>query len=403
MTTSYPPCVTWPALACIAAVLIARYLFFNKSGYESAFNNLLTCLFVANILRERTVEVMLDDAGIMSITTAQHASLVAVVFANAELLRFIRLWKHPPADTERYTYLTPYVAAAAVSGGFWIAATPARQAGQTLEEFGGWTAMIAWTILVSIFVTTGAGLAYNSVREFRGPETSLRERLLAASGVVIGSFIVATSVDVPVLAAADALGRVDAEPILTWLHGQTIFLETVGTCLFGLVPFALAAMAQVGLDTTSCRLRRIRPLLIDLMDAAPEVVFQLPDPYKRRGWTALDLHQAVVQIRDGILHLRPWMLTLSEATADRLCTLHRVPDGERAEAILAFQLAAAIRRKDRGRDPAPAANSSSGRAASPPSRSADLDGETAEMLRLAKWWPVASTHQPLEENHVRST
>lgn len=161
------------------------------------------------------------------------------------------------------------------------------------------------------------------------------------------------------------------------------------------MPFLLAAFARAGYDVTSRHWRRLQPLRDTMITAVPEAAFELRAPNPSRRKTSLDLHQTTVQIRDAILQLRPYFRDVPPAEAEDFTT--HVPARHRQGAIDALQLARAVQAKAAGATPAPIDAS-----VVLSSRSTNLDEETAELLRLARWWPhaeAAATRQPEMSEH----
>ena len=98
---------------------------------------------------------------------------------------------------------------------------------------------------------------------------------------------------------------------------------------------------------------------------------------------------------DAILQLRPYFRDVPPAEAEDFTT--HVPARHRQGAIDALQLARAVQAKAAGATPAPIDAS-----VVLNSRSTNLDEETAELLRLARWWPhaeAAATQQPEMSEH----
>ncbi|AQA06986.1 hypothetical protein BVC93_31305 (plasmid) [Mycobacterium sp. MS1601] len=92
MTTSVPAYLTWPLLVFMVIVVITRYAFFRSNQYDTYFNNTLALMVLSNLLRERAIENVLADHGILSITAAQQLSLAVMIFAASEFIGFISLW-----------------------------------------------------------------------------------------------------------------------------------------------------------------------------------------------------------------------------------------------------------------------------------------------------------------------
>lgn len=384
MTTSVPPQITWPLLVFMVLVVLIRYAFFRSSQYETYFNHTLALMVTSNLLRERAIENLLADHGILTVTAAQQLSLVAMIFAAAEFMGFLALWSQLPPEQLRRRHRNHRIGAAVLSAGFLIAATPARQAGQTLEEFGGWYSVLAWALLTSIFIALSYRLLRMGISELLHPEAKVGERFVAVIGLVVGIAVGSTSIDAVILAAVEELGWIHSVQFRTELHGYNIFWETVGVSVLAAVPAARALYAYLGFDSTSRHWRQLQPLRTSMTEAVPASAFELRTPSGRRRKTSLEIHQTTVQIRDAILQLRGYFQDLDPEVKDQFMSRYSVPAAQREPATTALQLAYAVSAKDSGARPVPLDS-----AAVLESRTANLEEETSELLRLAEWWPKA--------------
>lgn len=392
MTTSVPAYLTWPLLVFMAIVVITRYAFFNSSQYETYFNNTLALMVGSNLLRERAIENVLADHNILSVTAAQQLSLAVMIFAAAEFMGFISLWSRLSPEQTHRRHRYHRAAAAVLAIGFLLAATPARRAGQTLEEFGGWYSVLAWALLTSMFIALAYKLLHMVINELLRPAAKPRERLIAIGGIGLGIAVGSTSIDAVILAALEELNWVHSIDFRLNLHGSNIFWETVGTCALAAVPAFRALFARVGLDATSRHWRQLQPLRASMTEAVPASAFELRTPNPRRQKSSLDLHQTTVQIRDAILQLRGYFHDVDPAHAARYVDQFSVPARRREPALAALQLANAVHTKAAGAEPVPVDSSVILK-----SRSTNLEDETAELLRLARWWPQAqraAQHSP---------
>jgi hypothetical protein len=121
-----------------------------------------------------------------------------------------------------------------------------------------------------------------------------------------------------------------------------------------------------------------------MTEDAPASAFELRHPNTRRQKTPLDLHQTTVQIRDAILQLRGYFHDIAPSQADLFVQRYSIPTHQHDAALAALQLANAIHTKAAGASPTPVDTT-----VILQSRSTNLEQETAELLRLARWWPHA--------------
>ncbi|WP_051020401.1 MAB_1171c family putative transporter [Nocardia araoensis] len=109
-----------------------------------------------------------------------------------------------------------------------------------------------------------------------------------------------------------------------------------------LIGYLAPSLAPWLLHTTA-RLRalpRLRPLWLALREVDPE----LAHPPDRRGAAARDrVYRRVIEIRDWLLRLRPHLSAEAVAVAERLASELAIPGRDRAAAIEAARIAAALR------------------------------------------------------------
>lgn len=386
MTTSLPDCIAWPLLAFMATVVAVRFFFYARNQYDTYLNHTLALLFGANLLRDRTIENALADAGVLTITTSQQLSLVAMIFTGGEFIGFVTLWSQLPLNKTRRRQRVVRIVAVLLAVGFWAAAHRARVAGLPLEVSGGWDGVLAWVLLVSLLLVLAVQFLRMAYTESVRPEARRPERLLAAGAAVLGVAIAATSISAVALAVLEQLGWVHSIDYRLHVHGVNFFYEAVAACMMASVPWLRTLTARAGLDPTSRRWRRLQPLCADMTAAVPESAFELKVHNAARRKTTLDLHQTTVQIRDALLRLRPYFHDLQAAEITAFLDRHSVSPRRRDAAVHALQLAHAVSARAAGVGvSAPQAD------VVVHSRSTTLDQEAAELLRLAHWWPRAQT------------
>jgi hypothetical protein len=381
MTSTVPEFIAWPLLAFMLVVTVLRYVFFNHSQWERYLNHTLAFMLAVNLLREHAVQVPLSEAGVLSLTATQQLSLALMIFSAAEFMGFITVYTRISLQQARIRQRYHRCAAAVAAIGFFIAASPAREAGQTLEHQGGWRTVAAWSIYVAILVVLGVQLVRMSVKELRQPKARRHEKLLAVSGIAIGLSIGISSIESPVLAAIQEAGWLYSSDYRSTLHGFIFFVESVGANVLAFIPFLLSAAALVGLDATGRHWRHLQSLREDMITAVPGVAFDLTTINTHRRKTAMDLHQTTVQIRDAILQLRGYFRDITALRAARFMREHDVPPDERDSALTALQLSDAVRAKASGATPVPVDSGVVSK-----SRATTLDDEASELLRLARWW-----------------
>jgi hypothetical protein len=299
---------------------------------------------------------------------------------------------HPTRARRQQRVLRAIAIALAIA--FWLAASRARAAGETLEVSGGWDGVLAWTLLVSLLLVLAVRMCQMAYQEITRPEARRQERILASGAGVLGVIIGISSISAPVGAAVDQLGWIETTQTRMTTYGYNFFLEAFGACLIASVPWLRAIIARAGLNATSRHWRRLQPLRAALTAAVPESAFDLKVHTNGRRKTTLELHQTTVQIRDALLRLRPYSHCLDEVAAAAFISGHSVPAAQRAAALETLQLVHAVRVRAEGASPAELEPG-----AVVHSRSTNLDQEAGELLRLARWWPAA---QAFDDNWTQT-
>lgn len=386
MIAIVPDYTAWLLLTFMAIVVFARYLVFNTSQYETYLNHCLALAAVASLLHQHMVGDFFADRGIMTAATVQQLSLVAPIFAGVEFMGFITLWsRQSVAETarqHRYHRFAAFICAA----GLLISSSPARIAGETLEEHGGWSSVSAWAFHACLLVILSVQLLRMCIKEMVRTDGKRQERLIACGGIALGLTIGSICTSAVLLALFEQLNLLHTIELRLRLHCYAFFVEPLGATLLGSAPLVLALYSRAGLDTTTRNWKQLQGLRNHMITAIPAIAFDIKIHTPRRRKSKLELHQTVVQIRDAILLLRPYFRTINESESTRFFTCYSVPDTQRGSALLALQLAHAIELKEAGATQVPFDAT-----IIPRSRSTNLEEETTELVHLAKWWPLAQS------------
>ncbi len=383
MTSTIPGIVAWPVITIMLMLLAARFRWCRANLYQSYFNNVMVWLLLAQLLREHRVEAVLSGSTLMSVTTAQQLSCVAMILASGEFIGFTMLWNRISPQETRRSHRYYRLAAVALSVAFLAAGTRARVAGQPFEVSGGWDAVLA----LSLYLTTIVILVVRLLWMF-GSElikaTDTRELLLAAAGVLAVVLTAAACLEALVLAVSDQLGWTDTVGFRMRVHGFEFLWMAVILYLFGAVPVAVRLHSYLGLDRVSRTWKSLQPLRFSMTAVVPESSFNLEHDDRRFQKTTLQLHQTVIEIRDAILQLRHYVRNTTPHELAQFLQTYSVPPDERGSAADAFELAHAARAKTAGDRP-----KAPDKALVVNSRSTSLYEEAADLSALAKWWTPA--------------
>lgn len=387
MVSSVPGYLAWPVLAFTAVVLVLRYALCNASLVEKYLNNTLALCLACNLLRERIIVDFLADHHV-AYKISEALSGVSLNLAFIEFLGFTALWSGSSQQTARRNHQRYRVAAIIFMVPLFIFRisdyVPPGNEVQGASNL--WlAASVLVMVLPALLVIQTLRLA---VREWRRGDVKQRERIVTAGLVSVGLALLLGCVITAVSMFSGSHPPVE-------VVGHSVFWLITAYYTLATIPVIRTLIAYAGLDRNSRDWYALQELQCDLAAAVPETVFDTTAATWGRQKGALDLHQSIVQIRDGILLLRPYFGEVTEKDAARLFPPDaRWRTGQREAAIQALQIAVAIRAKREGR----VSPQSPGGAIRSNSSPANLAEEVAELVRVCKWWPAVrpATHPPTE-------
>lgn len=383
MTSTVPSIIAWPVITIMVMVLAARFRWCRANLYEIYFNNVMAWLLLGQLLRERQIETVLSRSALMTFTTAQQLSCVAMILACGEFIGFTMLWNRSSPEQTRHSHRYYPLAAVALSVAFVAAGTRARVAGQTFEVSGGWDAVLALSLYLTMIVILVTRLLWMFVSELISA-TERRELLLAAAGILAVVATAAACLEALVLAVSDQLGWTHTVGFRERVHGSEFLWMALVVYLFGAVPLAVRLHSCLGLDGISRTWDRLQPLRLSMTAVVPESSFEIEHDDRRFQKTTLQLHQTVIEIRDAILQLRHYVRETAPQELAHFLQAYAVPPSEHGSATNAFELAHAAKAKAAGHG-----QKTPDQALFVSSRSTSLREEAADLLALAKWWTPA--------------
>jgi Family of unknown function (DUF6545) len=383
MSFFIPAVVAWPVIAFMACVVCARFRWCNINLYDTYANNTLLLVLFALLLHDHSVQNFLSQSAFIDPATAQQLGAAATIFAAAEFGGFIVLRSALSMDEtcrrHRYYRLGAWILCAA----FLAAATRARVAGQTLEAAKGWDCVIAWAFYLTMLLFIAAQIILMSVSELR-KQSCGRELIVGFALLLLGISIGAVSLEALSLSMTDQLGWTRTVSFRQGLDVLEFLFESFFLGTIGAIPLAANLLAYLGLDTTSRLWHNLQPLRQGMLTAVPAGILEANHEDHRFRKTTLQLHQTVIEIRDAMLGLRPYIGVTATGDVVRFLQTHSVPTQEQDSATHALYLAQAAKAKITGAEPGPL-----GTAPILRSGSTTLDAEAVELFKLAKWWPAA--------------
>lgn len=381
-----PGLIAWPVIAFMTLVLVGRYRWCSSNLYEKYFNNTLVLLLLTQLLREHLVQDILVKSAFMTRPATWQLSTAVMSYSYAEFMGFVLLWSGMSEADARCKHKYYRLAGVLLATGVLIFGTPARIAEKPLEFTVGWESATGLTCVSALLVVLATRMIWLSLHEFRIARRR-RERLIAISTLSMGLAGMGNVVEEAALQMSDQLGWTNTADFRQQYHAFGLFFLILGVFATAAVPLATKLRRSLGLDPISRSWRTLQPLRRALRTVVPECVFALDDEELRRKKSQLQLHHTVVEIRDAILGLRPYVREIPNHELMRFLTKPRpVPARDRDAAVAALRLAYAARAKAAGVTPEPPDVDSALIAAS---RAATLQEEAAELAMLAKWWPAA--------------
>lgn len=382
-----PGFLAWPLIAFMSVVLLGRYRWFNENLSEKYINNTLAFLWAAQVLRERFVQRVMVDSAFVTEPGAWQLSTALMGYSFTEFIGFSMLWSGMSEVETRHKHRYYRVAAILLIAGFLIFGTRARLAKKPLELLVGWDSVTTLSCLTAMLMVLAIRLVWNSLSELRAAN-SKRERWIALSTLLMGLFGVGVVLQEATLQLFDQLGWTHTADYRKGSHEAGLFFGILAPFVIAAVPLELKMLRSLGLDRTTRSWRKLQPLREAMRAVTPGGFVESDDEeFGRRGKSTLQLHHTVVEIRDAILRLRPYVRAMPEHEVVRfLGESKSVPASEREAALAALRLAHAAKAKTVGITPDPADGDS---ALIVTSRATTLEEEADELVTLARWWPSA--------------
>ncbi|VBA49095.1 hypothetical protein LAUMK191_01434 [Mycobacterium attenuatum] len=384
--STVPGIIAWPLIVFMTAVLIGRYRWCNHNLYEKYFNRTLTFLLVAQILREHLVQNILVGTAFMTSPGMWQLGSAALAYSFTEFIGFTLLWSgNSEVDTRRkHRYYR--VASVFFAAGLFISGSRARLNSVSFELMHGWGSMVNLSCMTAMLLVLATQVIRNSLRELHRLSRR-RERWVALNTLSMGIVGVGIVLHEFVLHTLDQLGWTNTAAYRQETHQFGLFFAISAPFVVAAVPLAMKLICSLGLDPISRSWCQLQPLRQAMRAVAPECIFGFADE-PGRGKSALQLHHTVIEIRDAILRLRPYVRAIP--AHDLSCFLggpNAVPPRDHGSALAALRLVYAARAKAAGSTVDDHLDVDS--AAIVASRAATLEEEAAELIRLAKWWPTA--------------
>ena len=388
MTTPYPGYFTWPLVVLTLLVILLRRIYFDTTFIERCWTLSMTAMLVTEMLRERDVQNLLAARAGMPIALTRQIGTCGIIFAASEYLGFASSLAGEPDGTVRRRRWFYRASALACSVTMMALGAGAREAGSQIEITGGWDEVLYWTVFSIMPMGVAFKLFSSCVRELKQYGCTAKERPIALLLLAEAVSIISSCTLAWVLALGEVIGVTHTVAYRLHSHALYFWWILVFATVLSLSNIIIALWSDFGLDAASRRWRKLRPMWADLAAAFPHVILD-EDPQAaimeawQRPWASKwQLHRAVVEIRDGLLKLRPAVTPLHAEAAERFFSSSNVPSRKRPEAAEALRNATALH----GRSPKSGVEPVSQLHEGASSSAQSLEEEAGELLGLAAWW-----------------
>ena len=388
MTSSIPGVVVWPAVALLLFFIALRLIWHNATQFDVYANIMLCWTAVIQIMSDPFVQSWAASHSPFGMRTIQQVTLFLVLFGHAEFLGVAKIMSGVGLDAARRQQVFHRGAAVALIAVMFIAGSRARRDGLPLEVADGWGGVVVWGAFCVLPVISARWLFRLIGKELRDTVRSLRHLVLlielGLAAVIVGGstmlgFVLSILEELDIAHTADFREAANARGFFLVLLVLTAL--AAGSC-------ASSVSAYFGMDRRGRAWRALLPLWSDLTSVFPETVMGRGGARKFRRVTAFQLHRTMVEVRDSILRLSPFMREATDEDRRWLSSLDDASSIEESEtAARALQIAKALHAKRAGEIPANGARPDLAR-----SSSRSLEDETAELLGLAKWWRAANEY-----------
>ncbi|MGW4325542.1 MAB_1171c family putative transporter [Nocardia sp. NPDC004573] len=362
-----PGVIAWPVIG-YATVLIAGRLLLCRDTIADQFLNRIFLWCLLSLLLFRCTWT----SGVTSL--AQLLALGCLVMMSMYILGLAQFWD---ADSDvaaiwrrqrTYCYMA-VVAAVAIL----VAGAHARAAGRSVDIGLGLHGMvlgIAFGVPMAVCAST---LMCAGLRELRRSELAT-ERIFCFAQIACCTFILTNQA----VSTTQALtGWPDLGPQLPRVEFITVVCFLI-SMTFAAVPLGTWLIESGGLDRSGRACRRLQPLWRDLTAAVPEIVLSPDTDAPSRTIPDTRLLRMTVEIRDALLHLRPYFPEELDGSSTKGGLSHS------GVADYARRLALAVQVRQAGGPP-----TSSEAIPQLSSAARNFDTDLRYLLDLAQAWPHA--------------
>lgn len=306
MTSPVPAWISWPILILMALTLMVRGAWLNSSIIDRLTTRSLVIGWFGLVLRERAVQDAIRHLPkpLGDVALFQQLTFCCIVMIVMTIYGMSRLWigADPSAVWKRQRMYDAI--GLALSAVILISGTPSRKAGELIDQYLGWPAVVLWTAFYAPILYVAVAVMRIFLREARHPDTAVREKALYGLAIAIAVGLALVAVSTPIITLQEVLtGSGSADPEMH-VKALTFFIAVAGSLIMGAVPVAAVLRAKLGQDRISRNLKEIELLWQDMTDQFPDV--KTADSRLSQSDPAMRLHRKIIEIHDAAHRLSKW-------------------------------------------------------------------------------------------------
>lgn len=304
MTSPVPAWLSWPIIGLMAITIVVRLAWLNSSTIDRLTTQSLVLGWIGLVLRERTVQETIGQfpKPFGDVALFQQLTFCCIVMIVQAIYGMSRVWTGADPVEVRARQKLYYAIGLGLCAILLLAGTPSRKAGQLIDEYFGWPAVVFWAAFYAPILVVSLAVLRVFTREVRQTDSTVREKALYGLAIMIAGALVVDGVASPALTFHEVLaGSGSADPEMH-IKSLTFFGALAGSLVIGAVPVLAVLRRKFGQDRITKNLKEIEVLWRDLTGQFPEVRRADEESHDR----ALQLHRRIIEIHDALLRLSKW-------------------------------------------------------------------------------------------------
>ncbi|EIU07814.1 putative membrane protein [Mycobacteroides abscessus 5S-0422] len=379
MTSAVPGFISWPVLICFVLVLAFRLRWLGTGFAARHRNRVLIFVAATQLTAEPAVQHLLAVS-----IPCPEASLSQIPFAlllliSPELIGFLAMIDGTDEALLARAYRQYRVATFATIAILGMIATGPRIHHQPIALAGDNSEIYAALVWSVLSITAAATIFRLVAQVLRRPRHSAAQRVIIGELIALGIATCLPGLTIFTLALLQRLDLVHTLAVRQIIYSHASFGALLAALPLALGPCFVAAQALLHRDTNGRTWRKLQPLWTDLTTAYPDTILN-PPPQRFQPVTDFQLHRIIIEIRDALLQLAPYITALTGTDRQQLARARGSSTDADSSALHALQIAKAIARPT-------VINTEPARSAALPA-TATREGELTQLMELAGWWPT---------------